>query len=228
MVVSGQNQGAAMNGNGIRGTAIAGLIALACGTSSSLAATVYDDGHGKVWRQVTDTQNMSWNDIASVCSTDGSTACNGTVNGVNMTGWVFANVDQVGLLFSYFGDFPGGINAAHVPSISGADSFLKVFDPTYVDQTKWIMGWTATPTGQGTYWIGEVFDRPAGDPNGDAWYTDQSGDPAGIFSPRGAWMWQDAVSGVPEPGTWAMFLVGFGAIGGMLRINRRAGAVVRA
>lgn len=201
--------------------AFAAAITFACGSSSVMAATVFNDGHGKVWRQVTDTQNMSWNDFASVCATDGATACNGAIKGVNMTGWVFATVDQVGQLFSYFGDFPGGINAVHVGSISGADTFLTKFDPTYVDQTRWVMGWTATPTGNGTYWIGEVFDRPSGDPNGDAWYTDQSGDPAGVFSPRGAWMWQDAVSGVPEPTTWAMFLIGFGSVGTMLRMKRK-------
>lgn len=217
-----------MNFNEIKRATIAGMIALACGTSSSLAATVYNDGHGKIWRQVTDTQNMSWNDIASVCATDGSTACHGTVNGVNMTSWVFADVEQVGLLFSYFGDFPGGIGQTSVSPTSNAGAFLDTFNPTYVDANRWVMGWTASSTPAGTKWIGEVFDRPAGDPNGDFWATDQSGDPAGVFSPRGAWMWQSSISAVPEPSTWAMLLVGFGAIGGMLRINRRTEVVTRA
>lgn len=39
----------------------------------------------------------------------------------------------------------------------------------------------------------------------------------------------DAVSGVPEPGTWALFILGFGAIGMMLRSGRgRALSRVRA
>jgi len=39
----------------------------------------------------------------------------------------------------------------------------------------------------------------------------------------------DAVSGVPEPGTWALFILGFGAIGMMLRTGRgRAFARTRA
>ncbi len=39
----------------------------------------------------------------------------------------------------------------------------------------------------------------------------------------------DAVSGVPEPGTWALFILGFGAIGMMLRTGRgRALARIRA
>ena len=35
-----------------------------------------------------------------------------------------------------------------------------------------------------------------------------------------------AVAAVPEPGTWAMMLVGFGAIGGTLRRRRRAGTLL--
>ena len=45
--------------------------------------------------------------------------------------------------------------------------------------------------------------------------------------------WPDAefityVSPVPEPATWAMFIVGFGAIGGLLRLNRSAQGPLRA
>jgi hypothetical protein len=32
----------------------------------------------------------------------------------------------------------------------------------------------------------------------------------------------DAVSGVPEPSTWALFILGFGAIGLMMRGRRQA------
>jgi hypothetical protein len=32
----------------------------------------------------------------------------------------------------------------------------------------------------------------------------------------------DATTGVPEPATWAMMLIGFGAVGGVLRNNRKA------
>jgi hypothetical protein len=37
-----------------------------------------------------------------------------------------------------------------------------------------------------------------------------------------------AVTAVPEPATWAMFLAGFGAIGFMMRASRRKGAIARA
>lgn len=33
---------------------------------------------------------------------------------------------------------------------------------------------------------------------------------AGVFFANGAWMWQPAISAVPEPATWALFILGFG------------------
>jgi len=47
-----------------------------------------------------------------------------------------------------------------------------------------------------------------------------------LLSDRGT---QNLVLGVPEPGTWAMMLVGFGALGGAMRASRRkAGAAAAA
>ncbi len=197
------------------------MISLGCGSTEAMAATVFDDGHGKDWRQVTDTAGISWSDIASVCPLNGATACNGTVDGVNLTGWVFADVDQVGQLFSYFGDFPGGIDQVHVSSTSQAGSFLdNAINPTYSDNIyRAVYGWTSTPTPGGSIWVAEVIDRPSGDPNGDFWSTDDNFGP-GQSNVVGAWMWQP--SAVPEPATWAMFIIGFGAIGGTLRLKRRA------
>ena len=35
-----------------------------------------------------------------------------------------------------------------------------------------------------------------------------------------------SVSAAPEPGTWALMIVGVGLVGGMIRYSRRADAVV--
>ena len=202
---------------------LAVTIALICGSSNAIAATVFNDGHGKEWRQVTDTQNISWSDIASVCPLNGTSACNGTVDGVNLNGWVFASVDEVGQLFSYFGEFPGGITQVHVPSTSNAGEFLDTaIGPTYTDNiVRRVMGWTSTPTPGGSIWVAEVWDLSPDNPNGDFWTTDDNFGP-GQASSVGSWMWRSSVSAVPEPATWAMFIVGFGAVGGMLRASRKA------
>tara|TARA_R110000823_G_scaffold47903_20_gene122053 strand:- start:26693 stop:29245 length:2553 start_codon:yes stop_codon:yes gene_type:complete len=51
---------------------------------------------GLAWRQLTDTAGagLSWNDVASVCPLN-ETPCNGTVNGVDFTGWTWASANRV-------------------------------------------------------------------------------------------------------------------------------------
>lgn len=207
------------------------LATLMCCSSATFAATVFDDGHGKEWRQVTDTQGISWSDIASACPLNGISACNGSVDGVNLTGWTFASAQQVGDLFSYFGDFPGGITLANVPqATSHAGEFLDTaIGPTYTDNViRFVMGWTSTPTPGGSIWVAEVIQRVQPDPsNTDLWSTADNFGPGQAFA-VGSWMWRPAISAVPEPATWALFILGFGAVGGMLRANRRASAVAHA
>jgi hypothetical protein len=227
VVVSAQKEGADLEFKQIKLLTIVATLALTCSSAGAQAAIVFDDGHGKDWRQVTDTAGIGWSDIASACPLNGATACSGTVDGVNMTGWVFASVDQVGQLFSYFGEFPGGIDQVNVPSTSHASDFLdNAINQTYSDNIyRAVFGWTSTPTPGGSIWVAEVIDRPPSDPNGDFWSTDDNFGP-GQSNFVGAWMWQP--SAVPEPATWAMFIIGFGAMGALLRANRRsseAGAI---
>ena len=207
-----------------RTAALAALAASLFGADMAAAATVYDDGHGKAWRQLTNTQNLSWNTIASVCPVDGATACSGMAGGVDMTGWVFANVDQVGQLFSYFGDFAGGLDQTFVPQgTSHAPHFLDTaISPTYqYNINRFAMGWTATPDQGGLYFVAEVQDLFSDNP--DLWTTQNNADAGAIFEARGAWMWQPALNAVPEPATWALFILGFGAMGATLRAQRRMG-----
>ena len=72
--------------------------------------------------------------------------------------------------------------------------------------------------GAGGLW---ALDFGTGGSNGSPntlYFTDGiNGETGGLFG---------AITAVPEPATWAMFLVGFGGIGFMLRNARRKGAAV--
>ena len=87
-----------------------------------------------------------------------------------------------------------------------------------------LLGTTSTPTVDAEY-VGEciscalassnfshgVFLLPAGTSNLTGTFDGVLGFGDGDF----------LVSSVPEPSTWAMFLIGFGSLGALLRLNRR-------
>ena len=195
------------------------IVALLCGSNAAHALTSFNDGHGKTWRQVTDTVNLSWSDLASVCPLDAATTCLGSVKGVSMDGWVFASIYQVGDLFSYFGDYPGGINIALAPQATShaAQFFDTAFDQTYSDNIfRAVFGYSSTPHPGGSLWGADVLDLAPDNPNPDLWYgSNQHGDIENDVT--GAWMWRPTVSAVPEPSTWAILIIGFLGVGVALR-----------
>ncbi|WP_017668382.1 PEPxxWA-CTERM sorting domain-containing protein [Sandarakinorhabdus sp. AAP62] len=77
---------------------------------------------------------------------------------------------------------------------------------------------TLDPVNSSRFWlIGQFADQ--------AYEVSRPGYPAASgFSRWGQWVAQVAVNGVPEPGTWATMLAGFGMIGAIARRRRREGA----
>jgi hypothetical protein len=73
------------------------VAALLCGVfaSPSVAAPPVEDSTGKEWRQLIETTNLSWEEISSVCPTDGQTPCSGSVGDVDLSNWVWASSEQV-------------------------------------------------------------------------------------------------------------------------------------
>src|SRR5262245_39971601 len=65
---------------------------LPMGAEHSIAAPTVD---GREWRELYETTGLSWSQVASVCPTDGQTACSGSVGGRNLAGWTWATADQV-------------------------------------------------------------------------------------------------------------------------------------
>jgi len=50
------------------------------------------------WRQLTDTINLTWSDVASVCNTT-TGACSGSIGPVSFDGWTWASIEDVQELF---------------------------------------------------------------------------------------------------------------------------------
>ena len=91
-----------------------------------------DDAHGKDWRQLTDTLGMTWSQVAEVCPQDGVTACVGSVNGVDLTDWVWATQAQVIELFSYFEpDILASTSLSGQKYFFSATNFLSFLAPTF-------------------------------------------------------------------------------------------------
>ena len=90
---------------------------VAIGAPPSTAAPTVD---GREWRELFETTGLSWSQVASVCPTDGATACSGTVGGRNLTGWTWATSGQVRDLLD---DYAPGLATADPPLVTGIDGF---------------------------------------------------------------------------------------------------------
>ncbi len=91
------------------------------------------DAYGIAWRQLQGTTGLTWSQVAAVCPTDGQSPCEGTLNGVDVTGWVWASQEQVRKMFA---EFVPELN--DVPSVAGAQYVLPAlgfcdgaFSPTW-------------------------------------------------------------------------------------------------
>lgn len=104
--------------------------------------------NGREWAQVDLFGGLSWNDMNAVCP-DGT--CSGVLNEYNMTGWTWASLADVSVLFNYFigSDV---LNPAVSSNFYSEENspwssliFLDGMRPTYEDQYhRQIAGWTST------------------------------------------------------------------------------------
>ena len=104
------------------------------------------------WRQLTDTIDLTWNQVAAVCSTT-TGACGGSIGAVSFDGWTWASIEDVQELFEQlikpdsieFPTIDTNYQALDDPDIQaalGPDGFTPVpagFGPTRTG------GWTRSP-----------------------------------------------------------------------------------
>jgi len=182
---------------------IAGLAILATTLISTIAAAqAVDDGRGKVWRQLTDTTGVSWNDIAQVCPRDGMSACSGAAGGRDLAGWVWATDSEVIELFSNY--TPDILTS---PAVQGqnyffaASAFVSSFRPTFsffiTYQTgQFAAGWTASTDAAGFPLAGSVSAGTTPVSISGAFGVGVVTDPAAVDGMRGVFLWRPTGLGI--------------------------------
>lgn len=90
-----------ITGNILRGALLVGAWVLTSYTPQSLASPLpFSVTVGStLWAQPSLFENLSWNDIAAVCSST-TGACSGSLNGHDLTGWTWATSSEVVSLFN--------------------------------------------------------------------------------------------------------------------------------
>lgn len=201
------------------------LVLIGLAGSQAMAGPIYLDASGREWLDLNATRFRSWNDTSMVCDAAGG-GCSGVLathtgasSDIDVTGYRWATRDEVRDLFYEIGGLPSGSMAAYSASFSianghGSNAFAA-FDPTiqfsmgpglenilhgltrdtYLDSDLLLRGYNG------------IIDNP---PFGSDSFTltgglgvDTREMSAGVFLYRTA---------VPEPGTLALMVMGFGAL----------------
>ena len=163
--------------------------------ASVALAAPYDDGHGKLWRQPVETLGYTWNHIASLCPTDGSTGCGGSLQG-----WTWATQQQTIDLFNRF------LPPSHQLSVQipGLEAYVQTpfgYTTTFAMNGapysffNAIRGWTSTLTVDGLGLRGTISD--GGGPVSfyaslgvnDPFSVSQS---PGYLNETGIWLWKNS------------------------------------
>ncbi|MEK0274926.1 CARDB domain-containing protein [Vibrio vulnificus] len=129
---------------------------------------------GKNWAQPADFVNLSWNDINSVCPEAIGGVCGaGQLNGIDMSGWVWASINEVGDLFisPVFG-IPDAVLIENDGRVQEVDStwaplFLSYFNTTTSDSSyiHAVTGWTRTKVSSSVAYRGLVYQHLRGSPD---------------------------------------------------------------
>ncbi len=177
-----------------RATALVAVGALAS------AQVAYVDSLGREWRQLVGTTSRSWTQIAAVCPTDGVTPAVGAVNGIQVTGWVWATTEQVREMLSEFEPALATQNNLSGPAyLLSAFGFFGSFAPTFEFYTTFggyndASGWTAiAANGMGE--VASVFAR--WNPHDAGWYIDLVAGVDTASAYRGIWMYRTSAATAP-------------------------------
>jgi hypothetical protein len=182
----------------------------------------YNDGHGHLWRQLTETQGLSWQDVAARCPVDGHGACSGSVAGVDLTGWTWGNQSRVMDLFNTYLPASGQLSNA-LTSVSGrsyydaaSDFITLAIAPTNRHSTDYshsrhAIGWIALQA-PGAEALRAIVDyRTSSVSLVGTFQAADALDPSALAPDTGFWLWREATP-VPEPHTALLLAAGLAAL----------------
>ena len=165
-------------------------------TAAIVSQAQVNDGHGKVWRQLTMTTGMSWNQVAQNCPQDGVTGCSGA-----LSGWVWGTDAQVLQLMSYTEPaMATNRSVSGFQYLTTAGNFLNIFSPTASgcnsSYTSFgcfssLSGWTATKDINGYPIVGSVGKSESNFGFSGGFDVSSIVNPGAVDSARGVWMWLD-------------------------------------
>lgn len=207
-----------------------------------LSLFMYQSASGVVidnrdWRQLTETTNITWNQMASVCDVV-TGICNGTVAGVDVTGWIWADDNVMASLFEVVSGAPAG--TFDVPQFNysernayWAEDFIDT-DGAGADTGLFAATWQYTLNPERDF---SVLGLTRNQVNGNAdrsyiRFAEDSvrgdassavvGNQVGLDIARshtGHWLYKEVA--VPTPATLGIFLIALGGLG--LRSQLRQG-----
>jgi len=167
------------------------LATAALPSTAASAQVAYVDTLGREWRQVKGTAGHTWDQVAAVCPTDGTTVCRGTIGTLDLTGWVWATDAQVTQLFSEFVPLILEDSSFGGPKYAlPAMFFFGSFQPTFEFYTtfggyNYVSGWTSTAA-DGTAVTAEVGAQ--WNPFNSSWSVEGTAESSSTSALRGIWL----------------------------------------
>jgi hypothetical protein len=185
------------------------------------------------WLQPTDFQNLSWNEIAGVCSPTNGVCGNGILGATNMDGWTWASNDE---MYVFFNSVAGtSLNGVDWYSVEPMGTYLPLFTNIGFGTRQWAIngylntvvdGFTRTrrdlssTTMYGTAGVTSYFyGCPSCTPGEDEIYASFTGD---TLSKPGGWFFRAASPEVPVPATLSLVGLSLLALGYSRRTRKKS------
>lgn len=141
--------------------ALSAIVLMVVPIAESSAQAPHVDAQGRQWRQMTGTTFRTWDQIDLLCPNDGITPCQGTLGGVDLTGYVWATRTQVlELLSEFLPEIADALTLGGPSYVLPGLGFFGPFKPTFEFYStfggyNYLSGWTATAIG-GSAFVPEV------------------------------------------------------------------------